>query len=56
MKFHQNPFHADGQTDGGTDRTKLKVTFRNSANAPEDPFCFKDIHWRRVECMTLFTN
>ena len=28
-------FHADGQTDGRTDMTKLIVPFRNLANAPK---------------------
>jgi hypothetical protein len=28
-------FHAEGQTDRKTDMTKLKVTFRNFANAPK---------------------
>jgi len=28
-------FHADRQTDGQTDMTKLKVVFRNFANAPK---------------------
>ena len=29
-------FHADGQTDGKTDMTKLIVAFRNFANAPKN--------------------
>jgi hypothetical protein len=29
-------FHTDGQIDGRTDMTKLKVTLRNFANAPKD--------------------
>jgi hypothetical protein len=28
-------FHADGETDGQTDMTKLIVAFRNSANVPK---------------------
>jgi hypothetical protein len=28
-------FHADGQTDGGTDITMLIVAFRNFVNAPK---------------------
>jgi len=28
-------FHADGETDGQTDMTKLIVAFRNSVNAPK---------------------
>ena len=29
-------FHADGQTDGQTDITKLRVALSNFANAPKD--------------------
>jgi hypothetical protein len=29
-------FHAGGQTDGQTDRTKLIVAFRNFPNAPKN--------------------
>jgi hypothetical protein len=29
-------FHADGQTDGQTDMTKIMVAFSNFANAPKD--------------------
>jgi len=30
------PFHADGQTEGLTDITKRKVAFRNFVNGPKD--------------------
>ena len=30
-------FHARGQTDGRTDKTKFIVAFRNFANAPKNP-------------------
>ena len=40
MKVHAvgaELFHADGQTDGPSDMTKLTVTVRNFANAPKNP-------------------
>ena len=41
IKSHENPpssaqFHADGQTDGWTDMTKLTVAFRYFVNAPKN--------------------
>jgi len=51
IKFHKNPsseaelFHADGNTDGQTDVTDLRVAFRNCTNAPR-----KERYERRVQC------
>ena len=41
IKFHENPSSDSwvvphGQTDGQTDMTKLRVAFRNFANAPKN--------------------
>ena len=33
-------FHADGETDGRTDMTKLIVAYHNFANAPKTPLQF----------------
>ena len=51
IKFHKNPssetelFHADGNTDGQTDATELRVAFCNCTNAPRKEKC-----GRRAQC------
>ena len=35
-KGGRTEFHEDGQTEGRTDMTKLKVSFRNLVNAPKN--------------------
>ena len=45
-------FHADGQTDGQTDTSKLIVAFRNVANAPKNQQTYKRVEKYKRRCKT----
>jgi hypothetical protein len=57
IKFHKKPsseaelFHTDGNTDGQTGVTVLRVAFRNCTNAPR-----KERYRRRVRCNLSIKN
>jgi hypothetical protein len=54
-------FHADGRTDVQKNMTKLRVTYRNFANAPKYKEHFSTCHslisfYNRVACLLRGTN